>query len=92
MAKLKKMTPVYIRFWDHAKWTGANAEALTCEVVGVYYDEDDVSYKIASWVCNGEIEENAEQFAIIKSAVVHMQPLKFSRRIDDPKRKIRDNH
>lgn len=92
MAKLKKMTPVYIRFWDHAKWTGSEAEALTCEVVGVYYAEDDVSYKIASWVCNGEIEENAEQFAIVKSTVIHIQPLKFTRRIDDSKRKIRDNH
>ena len=92
MAKLKKMTPVYIRFWDHAKWTGSNAEALTCEVVGVYYAEDAVSYKIASWVCNGEIEGNAEQFAIVKSAVVHIQPLKFTRRIDDAKRKIRNNH
>ena len=91
MNKFKKMTPVYIRFWDHAKWTGSNAEALTCEVVGIYYDEDDISYKIASWVCNGEIEENAEQFAIVKSAVVHIQTLKFSRRIDDSKRKI-GNH
>ena len=92
MRKLKKLTPVYIRFWDHAKWTGANSEALTCEVVGIYYDEDDVSYKIASWVCNGEIEENTEQFAIVKSAVVHMQPLKFSRGIHDSKRKIGNNH
>lgn len=92
MAKLKKLTPVYVRFWDHAKWTGANAEALLCEVVGVYYDEDKTCYKIASWVCNGEIEDNTEQFAIVKSAVVHMQALKFSRRIDDPKRKIRNRN
>lgn len=92
MAKLNKMTPVYIRFWDHAAWTGACAEALLCEVVGVYYDEDEVSYKIASWVCNGEIEENTEQFAIIKSAVVHIQPLKFTRRINDTKGKIRNNY
>jgi len=88
MAKLKRMTPVYIRFWDHAKWTGAVSEALACEVVGVYCGEDDISYKIATWVCNGEIEENSEQFAIIKSTVIHMQALKFTRRIDDSKRKI----
>jgi hypothetical protein len=92
MAKFKKMTPVYIRFWDHAKWTGSNSEALTCEVVGIYYDEDDVCYKIASWVCNGEIEENAEQFAIVKSAVVHIQPLKFTRRTHDSERKIGNNN
>jgi len=92
MAKLKKMTPVYIRFWDHSKWTGANSEALICEVVGVYYAEDAVAYKIASWVCNGEIEENTEQFAVVKSAVIHMQPLKFTRRIDDSKRKIGNRH
>lgn len=92
MAKITRMTPVYIRFWDHAAWTGSCAEALLCEVVGIYYDEDEVSYKVASWVCNGEIEENTEQFAIIKSAVVHIQPLKFTRRINDTKGKIRNNY
>ena len=87
MAKYKKMTPVYIRFWDHAKWTGPNAEALLCEIVGVYYGEDDVSYKIVSWVCNGELDDNTEQFAIVKSTIVHMQELAFTRGINDSKRK-----
>ena len=87
MGKYKKMTPVYIRFWDHAKWTGPNAEPLLCEIVGVYHDEDDVAYKIASWVCGGELDDNTEQFAIVKSTIVHMQELSFTRGINDTKRK-----
>lgn len=92
MPKLSPMTPVYIQFWDHAKWSGSSAEAIVCEVVGIYHDENDVVYKIASWICNGEVEENAEQFAIIKSAVIHIQPLKFTRRINDTKGKIGNHH
>lgn len=81
MKKFKPRTPVYIRFWDHARWTSKKAEPIMCEVVGIYYDEDAISYKILSWVCDGIIDDNAEQFAIVKKTITHMQALRFTKKV-----------
>ena len=66
---------VYIQFWDHAHWSGARVRPILCEVTGVIVGEDDVSYQIAVWICDRRIDDNAEQFAVIKGAIIEMRRL-----------------
>ena len=66
---------VYIKFWDHAHWSGSRARPIACEVTGVIIGEDDVAYTIAVWICDRRIDENAEQFAIVKGTIIEMRKL-----------------
>lgn len=66
---------VYIKFWDHAHWSGSRAKPIMCEVTGVIIGEDDIAYTVAVWICDRRIDENSEQFAIVKGAVIEMRRL-----------------
>lgn len=66
---------VYIKFWDHAHWSGSRAKPIMCEVTGVIVADDGIAYTIAVWICDRRIDENAEQFAIVKSTIVEMRKL-----------------
>jgi hypothetical protein len=66
---------IYLKFWDHAQWSGRKAEPIMCELVGVLAGEDEVCYKIAPWVSDRRIDDNAEQYAVIKAAIIEMRTL-----------------
>lgn len=83
----KRVNVVYIRFWDHAHWTGSKAKPIQCEVTGIIVDEDDVSYTVAVWICDRRIDGNAEQFAIVKGAIVEMRSLRLGPKIKLPGRR-----
>jgi len=72
---------VYIRFWDHAHWSGGKARPIPCEVTGVVVGEDAVSYTIAVWICDRRIDHNAELFAIVKGAIIEMRRLSVGPKI-----------
>lgn len=83
----KRTHIVYFRFWDHAHWSGQKAKAIQCEVTGAIVDEDDVSYTVAVWICDRRIDENAEQFAIVKGAIIEMRRLNIGQKLPLPRRR-----
>ena len=85
----KRTNIVYFRFWDHAHWSGSKAKAIMCEVTGAIIDEDDIAYTVAVWICDRKIDENAEQFAIVKGAIVEMRRLHIGPKMALPRRKYR---
>lgn len=76
--------PILVKFWDHAMDNGEEARLFKCEVFGVLYKETSLAYYVASWVCNREIEHNAEVFVILKDAVLSMQRLDVSKQLKLP--------
>jgi hypothetical protein len=74
-----KSNMVWIKFWDHAHWSGAEAAPIECEICGVIVAENDVSYIVAVWICGQSIDDNAEQFAIVKGAIIEMRRLEVGK-------------
>lgn len=72
---------VYFKFWDHAQWSGSRARPIICELVGVIVGEDDVAYNVAVWICDRRIDENAEQYSIVKGAIIEMRRLHLGPKI-----------
>ncbi len=64
--------PVCLRFWDHVQVGGAEAEPMLCEVFGLMGEEDELCYRVISWLSEQTLDENAEQYVILKSAVVEV--------------------
>ena len=78
---------MYFKFWDHAHWSGGKARPIMCEVVGAVVCESDISYSVAVWIADGRIDENAEQFAIIKGAIIEMREIRVSNKVKTKRRK-----
>lgn len=69
---------VSMRFWDHIHEEGdvENARPMECEVFGVLWKEDKLSYFVSSWVCSGSIfNSNTETFVILKSTIIDIRRL-----------------
>ena len=76
---MKKPFVACIKFYDHSMVNGnetQDLEPIICEVYGVIYKETKLAYYIASWVTNGILDHNTEQFVILKSAVLKVRRLK----------------
>jgi len=71
---------VHIEFWDHCQCSGSVAELSRCEVVGLLYKEDALCYNLVCWLADQTLDDNSEQFAILKSAVIQITYLKQTRR------------
>jgi len=71
----------YFQFWDHAHWSGGRARPIVCEVVGAVVAETDVAYSVAVWIADGRVDENAEQFSIIKGAIIEMRDIKIGKKL-----------
>lgn len=71
----------YFQFWDHAHWSGGRARPIICEVVGAVVAENEVAYSVAVWIADGRVDENAEQFSIIKGAIIEMRDVKIGKKI-----------
>jgi hypothetical protein len=76
----------YFQFWDHAHWSGGKARPIVCEVVGAVVAETDVAYSVAVWIADSRIDENAEQFCIIKGAIIEMREVRIGRKISTKRR------
>lgn len=76
----------YFQFWDHAHWSGGKARPIICEVVGSVIAESDVAYSVAVWISDNRIDENAEQFSIIKGAIIEMREVKVGKKISQKRR------
>jgi len=90
-----KSNMVWIKFWDHAHWSGAEAAPIECEICGVIVAENDVAYIVAVWICGQTIDDNAEQFAIIKGAIIQMRQLEVGKilgGVNETSRTVRANH
>jgi len=74
-----KSNIVYIKFWDHAHWSGAEAAPIECEMCGVIVAENEIAYIVAVWICGQSIDDNAEQFAIVKGAIIEMRQLEIGK-------------
>jgi len=64
---------VKIKFYDHVSTKGDEhgAGALSCEIFGLLFKEDGLSYYVASWVGDGDLSSNnTEVFVILKSTVI----------------------
>lgn len=60
-----------LRFYDHSMGSGDSVDLITCDIVGWLYKEDNLSYYVATWICNGRvIDSNSEAFQVLKSTVV----------------------
>lgn len=69
---------VRCEFWDHVHEEAdpENAAPIKCEVFGVLWKEDSLSYYISSWICNQEIfNNNTETFVVLKSTVIDLKKL-----------------
>lgn len=72
----KKRTLLYLKFWDHYQTDTDDARPIICEVFGVLWKEDALSYYVLSWICDGELQNsNNEVFVILKSTVVEKRRL-----------------
>lgn len=71
----KKPRIVRIRFLDHCKTINGVDNSLECEVYGVLFKEDKKHYFIASWLANGQIDENTDSYSILKSTVLKVTTL-----------------
>jgi hypothetical protein len=71
------MQVVSITFYDHSSCPGNETGVLQCTVYGLLYEENELSYHVASWVTNGNPKDhNSETFAILKSAVIKVKKFK----------------
>lgn len=77
-----KSNMVWIKFWDHAHWSGAEAAPIECEICGVIVAENEVAYIVAVWICGKAIDDNAEQFAIVKGAIIDMRQLEVGKHLE----------
>ena len=66
---MKTSKLVHLKFLDHAYFSGYEAKPLECEVFGRLYKEDKDAYYIATWISDGILDDNTEQYVILKSAV-----------------------
>jgi hypothetical protein len=76
----------YFQFWDHAHWSGGRARPIVCEVVGAVVNETEVAYSVAVWIADNRIDDNAEQFSIIKGAIIEMRDVKIGRKLSEKRR------
>ena len=76
----------YFQFWDHAHWSGGRARPIVCEVVGAVVAENDVAYSVAVWIADGRVDENAEQFSIIKGAIIEIRDVKIGKKLPSKRR------
>ena len=72
---VRKLRIVRIVFLDHCHGIGSETDLMPCEVFGVLYKETKNSYHVASWIGDGEIDENTDTYAIAKSVVGEVQKL-----------------
>lgn len=68
---------VCIQFYDHCMFSGAHSDPIQCEVFGVLHKETKHAYYIASWVADGKIEDNSEQYCILKGVVKSVKRLRL---------------
>lgn len=71
----KRLRIVRVVFLDHCQSIGGDAELLPCEVFGVLYKETKNSLHIAAWIGDGEIDDNADTYAIAKKVVGKVKTL-----------------
>lgn len=76
----------YFKFWDHAHWSGGRARPIVCEVVGAVIAESKIAYSVAVWIADGKVDENAEQFSIIKGTIIEMRVMKIGNKIQQKRR------
>jgi hypothetical protein len=55
-------------------------------VVGAVVAENDVAYSVAVWIADGRIDENAEQFSIIKGAIIEMRDVTVGKKLPSKRR------
>lgn len=66
-----------LRFYDHSMDNADNIALIVCDVVGWLYKEDNLSYYVAVWICDGKVRDhNTEAFQILKSTVTHRYTMK----------------
>ena len=70
------MKIIYIKFLDHGYFSGYEAKPLECEVVGMLIKEDRQAYYVATWISDGIVDENTEQYVILKACVKELKRLK----------------
>lgn len=62
---------VGLTFWDHSMDNAVDLAPIKCQIVGWLFKEDDLSYYVASWVCDNKINDrNTEAYQVLKSTVV----------------------
>ena len=66
---------VILQFKDHCQGS-ADSKLIECECMGVLYKEDKEAYYVASWIAEGVLDHNAEQFVIAKQLVERVVLLK----------------
>lgn len=73
---------VLIEFLDHCIFVGGEeARAIPCEVVGMLHKIDKDVYHIATWISDKVIDNNTDQYAILKSSVKKITTLKQGKRL-----------
>lgn len=73
---MKKDPIVHIQFLDHAQVNGDNLQPAKIDLYGVLVKEDRLCYYIASWVCDNELDKNADCYAIIKHKGIKIKRLR----------------
>jgi hypothetical protein len=59
---------VILKFKDHCQGSH-DARLIDCEAIGVLYKEDEEAYYLATWISEGVLDHNTEQFVIAKQNV-----------------------
>jgi hypothetical protein len=75
--KRLKKSAIAVQFWDHCTGSDPHLKPIMCEVIGIVLYEDDLYIRIASWVCNAEVDNpNNELFVVLKSCIIRRKRLR----------------
>lgn len=73
----KKVKPrfVEVEFLDHCVSEGSNVRPIPCVVVGTLVGECKDAWYVASWLAEGQVDDNMTSFTILKKVVTKMTTL-----------------
>lgn len=79
--KIRNVDRRYVRidFLDHAMQSGADIKPIHCCVVGILFAEDKNAYYVATWLAEGNPDNNMESFSILKKVITKLTYLGPSR-------------
>jgi hypothetical protein len=74
-ARPVKRQLVEITFLDHCMNDGVNLAPIPCSVTGTLIGECKDAWYVATWLADGQTDQNMESFTILKKVVIKMHRL-----------------
>lgn len=78
-SNFKQLNPrtVAITFYDHSRTLrGGVNPPMVCELKGDLIGECGIAYYLATWISDGQVDDNTDSYTILKSTVIKLRYLK----------------